>query len=91
MLTPSGWGYTTENMALECGFEANMVLGCALCYIGLLAATSCYISHIALATVLYLSNFAWADQREKVYFIFYKALLRCKECFINLSTMLYET
>ena len=28
-------------------------------------------------------DFAWADQRAKVYFIFHKGLLRCKECFIE--------
>ena len=30
-----------------------------------------------------LKNFAWEDQRAKVYFIFHKVQLRCEECFIE--------
>ena len=38
-----------------------------------------------------VKEFAWADQRAKVCFIFHKAQLRCQECFIEQETVLYET
>ena len=31
----------------------------------------------------HLKNFAWADQRPRVYFIFHNAQLGCEECFIE--------
>ena len=48
------------------------------------------MSHDYDNTYLYLKNFVWADQRVKVYSISHKVLFRCKECFINWLTMLYE-
>ena len=52
---------------------------------------SCTCIH-GISLVLFISNndyvktfknFAWADQRANVHFIFHKVQLRCEECFIK--------
>ena len=38
-----------------------------------------------------LNNFRWAGQKVKVCFISHKVMFRWEECFINWSTVLYES